>query len=546
MKWWWVDGIIVLLLGVISGVWLTWHHAYGAYGDDSPGYIYTAHQLINGEALVQQDALVQDALAWFSYEPWARFVAPAHHEIISPEGWIASRYPIGLSVLMAGAAWLAGDPLAMYLVVPWLAVVVVLATYLGAVWLLPVSAPWKRVLGIGSAFVVLGSTLFFTYSVAQPMREIPALAFFLVAAFLTIKTKRWYWLVIAGMAFGYSVAIRETNAILLIPLLLYGLRGKWIAFGVGAILIYLPFLWYAGQITQHKEVFREKDITSIAITSNIDHIRSFQLSNLWDNQGKFKPGVGGINQYWSVIRQFSPWPPFLLCILIGLIYLWKHHRPLFRLLVSWTAVVIVLFAAWINPYPRYILPILPVLAWLSMLGALTSWQWLRCQLRLQRWASLAVIGLLAVSFIAIYQPVFANRQEYVRTGLPQDRELTNEDLVTIQAATDLILTHSVSAGQPPILLMLGETKGGLAETIMSHTNVRVIRFPNKDKEQPPEDQWLDYVRHLDETYALYLWYDPSVTVDEQRFYNQSVLTPVTTFATSFKPEIALYALTPAN
>ncbi|EKD76425.1 MAG: hypothetical protein ACD_43C00116G0001, partial [uncultured bacterium] len=447
--------------------------------------------------------------------------------------------PIGLSVLMAGAVKATGNALALYLVVPLTAVAVVIATYLGAVWLLPASAPWKRVLGIGAACIVLGSTLFFTYSVAQPMREIPALLFFLVAAFLVIKTKQWYWLALAGVLFGYSVAIRETNFILIIPLVLYGLRGKWLAFSVGALIMYSPFLWQAAQITQHKEVFREKDITTIAITSNIDHIQSFSVSNLWNNQGKFKPGVGGLNQYWSVAKQFSVWPLFLLSIVVGLIYLWKHQRPLFYLFSSWIAVVVVLFAAWINPYPRYILPILPVLAWLSVFGAMTLWQWLSSQLKLKRWTSLSLAGLLALSFIASYQPVFASRQEYLATGTPQDRELTKTDLTTIQSAIATVQADSVTTGQPPLLLMLGETKGGLAETIMTHTTIQTIRFPNKDKEQPPLDQLLAYLDHLDETYTLYLWYDPSVTADEQRFYNQSILTPITTLATSFKPEISI-------
>ena len=136
-RWWLVDSVILLLLTMISGVWFLWHHAYGAYGDDSPGYIYSAHQLLEGEALVQQDVLVQDALAWFGDEQYARFVAPAHHEIIAPTGWITSRYPWD-ERLDGLAAWLSGTVTGIYLVVPVFAVVV-LCTYLGAIWL-PVAA----------------------------------------------------------------------------------------------------------------------------------------------------------------------------------------------------------------------------------------------------------------------------------------------------------------------------------------------------------------------------------------------------------------------
>lgn len=543
MKWWLIDGIIVLLLTVVSGVWLLWHHAYGAYGDDSPGYIYVAHQLMTSQSLVQQDPLVQDALAWFGEEPLARFVAPAHHEIISPAGWIVSRYPIGLSVLMAGVAKLTGDPLAIYLVVPVLAVGVVLCTYLGAVWLLPVPAPWKRISGIGAAIIVLGSYLFFSTSVAQPMREIPALFFYLISVLLFVKTKRWYLVALAGMAFGYSMAIRETNVLLLLPLLLYHRRLRpWLFFALGAFLIYLPFLWQAVTITQHKEAFREKDITSIAITSNIDHLQSFHISNLWNNQGKFKPGVGGLNQYWDVIKQFSAWPLFLLTILGGIVYLGKRHRPLARLLISWAVGIVVLFALWINPYPRYILPILPVLAWLSMIGAMYLWEWFTRALSLKRMTSLILLVLLFGSFVAAYQPVLARRQDYLQTGTPQGRELTYTDLTTIQQAVALLQADAQTLGKPALLFMLGEAKGGLAETIMAHSTIRTIRFPNKDKEQPPFEKLQSYIEHLRETYTIYLWYDSSVTADEQRLYNQSTLTELTTIATSFKSEITLLRL----
>lgn len=551
MKWWWLDVVSLVLLATVSLTWFTWHHAYGAYGDDSPGYIYAAHQLLSGQALVQIDPLVQDALAWFGQEPWARFVAPAHHEIISPAGWTVSRYPLGLSVLMAGVAWLAQDPLAIYWVVPVLAVGVVMLTYVGAVTLLPIPPAWRRVSGIGAALIVLGSNLFFTYSVAQPMREIPALFFFLGAALLFVKTKRWYWLALAGTAFGYSVAIRETNLILIIPLVLYhwrSLRQGWLVFSVGAILIYSPFLLHAANITQHKEAFREKDITSIAVTSNIDHLQSFHLSNLWNNQGKFKPGVGGLNQYWDVIQQFSPWPIFLLTIAVGIIYLWKHDRRLAGLLASWVVGVVVVFALWINPYPRYILPILPVLAWLSMVGMWQAWTWLSSTLRLGRFTSLMILLGLVGSFVAAYQPVLASRQAFLLTGTPQDRELTAADLATLQSTAAAIQADSLTTGQPALLLMLGDTKGGLAETIMSHTTLRVIRWPNKDKEQPPFDQLQGYINHLDETATIYLWYDPSVTADEQRFYNAATLTPISLISTSFKSEISIlrYAVTAAH
>jgi hypothetical protein len=547
-----VDVVIVLALGLVSGIWFTWHHAFGAYGDDSPGYIYSAHQLLIGDDLVQQDPLVQTALDYFGSEPYARFVAPAHHEIISPSGWIASRYPIGLSLLMAGMAKLIGDTTGIYLVVPLLAVMVVLLTYLGAIWVFPLPPVWKRLVGLGSACIVIGSNLFANNAVAQPMREIPSMAFILLAFYgLVWALKHTNWklavgLIFAGALFGWAVGIRETTAILLIPFTLYGVlhvsqrrlkTALW--FVIGCVLGYAVFIVQAVDITWHKEAFRDKDVTRIAVTANFDHIQSLAIHNLWDNQGKFKPGVGGLQQYWEVMQQFSPWFLFLPGVLLGLVYCWYHQRNWFWVLGSWLVSVVGLFGMWINPYARYILPILPIVAWLSVLGVMYLWELFIRKLQLQRFTSSLLLFLVAVSFVVAYQPSFAAQQERLLSGLPIDRELTKTDLEIIQANLDTLLTDSQTTGKPPMLLMLGETKGGLAETIMTHSNVRVIRFPNKDKEQPPYDQLTAFLDQLEQTNTLYLWYDPSVTALEQRYYNEQTLQPVATFNTSFASNISI-------
>ncbi len=559
-RWWIIDSIIVVLLLFISGIWFTWHHAYGAYGDDSPGYIYLAHQLLSGGDLVQQDPLVKQALDYFGSEPYARFVAPAHHEIISPEGWTASRYPIGLSVLMALAAAITGNTTAIYLVVPMAAVLIVLFTYLGAIWLLPVSAVQKRLVGLGSACIVIGCDLFANYAVAQPMREIPSMVFSLAAFYLLVwalqqKRKRyWFGLILSALAFAFSVGIRETSVILIIPFLVYAgqvtkqapYQQRLYSIGIflfGCLLGYSIFIVQAVDITLHKAVFRAKDVSRIAVTSNFDHIQSLAIHNLWDNQGKFKPGVGGLNQYWDVLQQFSPWILFLPFLFVGLIYCWQRHRLWFWTFGSWCVAVVLLFGMWINPYPRYILPILPLVAWLSMLGAFYSWELLTTKFTLRRLTSISILLLLGISFVVAYQPTFAAQQLRLSTGTTIDRELTKSDLDTLQVAMRNIEQDAESTGKLPLLIMLGSTKGGLAETLLTHSNVKTIRFPNKDKEQPPYELLTAFLDQLGQTYTLYLWYDPTVTALEQRFYNEQELTLVTATATSFQSAINLYRIT---
>ncbi|MFA6475379.1 MAG: hypothetical protein WCV88_04235 [Patescibacteria group bacterium] len=544
-----IDAIIILGLLVISGLWFGWHHAYGAYGDDAPGYIYLAHDMLTGGDLVKQDPLVKQALDWFGAEPLARFVAPAHYEIISPIGWTASRYPIGLSLLMAGAALITGNVLAMYWVVPLSAMSVVILTYLISLKLFNLSEPWKRLVGLGSAVVVLGCGLFAQYAAAQPMREIPSMVFFMLAFYLILLSKKWYVVLLAGLSMALSLGIRETSIILLIPLVLTVFmfnKKNWKVVGVclmGIILGYSIFLVQAVDITLHKEKFRDKDVTRIAITSNIDHIQSLAIHNLWNNQGKFKPGVGGLKQYWEVTQQFSAWPLFIIFIIVGAVYLWKKQRAEFWVLLSWVSGIILLFGMWINPYPRYILPILPVLGWLSLVGLFYSHELFVKLLKIQKTISVFILVLLGLSFVLSYQPIYAAQQTRLQTGAPLDRELTYDDLINIQTAITTVQTDAGTTGKTPLLLMLGATKGGLSETIMSHTTIKVIRFPSKDKEQPPLEQLTSFISQLQETYTIYLWYDASVSAQEQRFYNQYVVRPVTTTTTSFQPNISIYAIT---
>ena len=111
-------------------------------------------------------------------------MAPTHHDIIAPDGWIASKYPIGLGWLMYLTAIVVNSDELIYLVVPVLATGTVLLTYLLALVWIKDNAATKRVIGIFAALSVGLASLFFNYAVSQPMRDIPALFFFVGAAVL--------------------------------------------------------------------------------------------------------------------------------------------------------------------------------------------------------------------------------------------------------------------------------------------------------------------------------------------------------------------------
>lgn len=555
------DVTVGLLLSVAFGFLYITNHAWGSWGDDSPGYIYTAGQLLHGENLVSQDPLVRAAMLHFESEPQSRFVAPTHHEIISPDGWIASRYPIGLGALMYFVSAIFKNDELIYVVVPVLAVGVVILTYILALLLADTNPAYKRVIGIMSAVSVGLANLFANYAVSQPMREIPSMFFFMLAFIAILISLRetqarwltWSSLILGGLAYGYSVNIRETSGVLLLPILIlffYGVKKvdykRYIKlfsiFMVAVILAGSLSIWNSVMITAHKEKFREKDISSIAITSNFDHVRSLNFQNLYNNQGKFRPGVGGVNQYWSIMQQFSNWPPFLFMALVGLGLLWSKHRRFAIFLGTWFLTIFLLFSAWINPYPRYILPLLPAVAIASSIGTIASLQLLKKYFALTRtlWSIVAIA--LVGSFFVTLQPSLADRQQHITEDEHVYKALTYQDLEQTRTLAKTV-TESQSTQKPALLLMLGEWKAGMSEMVMTHATVRSIRFPRKDKERPPMDTFLDFLKQLNETNELYLWYDASANADEQKLRTLLNLEPIATYDFSFQSGVELYKIT---
>lgn len=561
--WFVFDIVIILLLGLVFSWFYLGAHAWGAWGDDSPGYIYTAAQLLHTQPLVSQSQLVQGALQYFGNEPWARLAAPTHHDIISPSGWVASRYPIGLSVLLYLVAAASLTSSAMYIVVPALAVATVIFTYLLAVLLVPSADYAKRVIGLLAAGTLGVTELFSSYAVSQPMRDIPALAFFLASFILLIvgctKIHGQYWklavLLCAGVFFGYSINIRETSAILLLPLVIALLhytkknKNRWqvmLIFCVGMVLAGGVWLWNSAAITVHKEKFRAKDITSIAISSNVDHIRSLSFTNLYNNQGKYKRGVGGVNQYVSVLREeFNFWPPFLLCSVLGVIALWQRQRQLAYVLISWFGSIFLLFSMWINPYARYILPLFPVVTVLAGYGGVVSLQWLQQRLRLGR-TSFGIMVILVVGSVFVgLQPLVAARIQHVFKQELVNKAITYQDLENFTNIGKSIAADELNTtGKPPVVLVIGFWQSGAAEMIMANSSqVTAIRYPRKRQEQPPVDIMVGWLQQLSNQYQLYLWYDDSATAKEQELKQHFTLEPVTQTNFSFQPNVQIYAIT---
>ena len=164
---------ISVLLGVGAGAIYLDDHAWGAWGDDSPGYLFLAGQMLRGEPNVYQDALAARGLDFFGDEKLARWLTPTHHQFINTRGVLASKYPVGLSLVMYWTATLLSNDEAIYLVVPVLGAVNLALMYLLGLLLFRTYRYRHLVSGIAAAAMGV-SNLYYDYAIAQPMREIPS------------------------------------------------------------------------------------------------------------------------------------------------------------------------------------------------------------------------------------------------------------------------------------------------------------------------------------------------------------------------------------
>lgn len=567
-----IDAFVVLALLIVFALTYIPQMAWGSWGDDSPGYIYTAGQIYKGEDLVVQDALVQEGLMTFGNEKQARFLAPTHHTILSPDGWVASKYPIGLPGLLAFTGKIIDafgyDGLTyMYILNPLLAVLVIILTYLVCIVWLPFGYIYNRSIGIISAISLGLIDLFSSYAVSQPMRDIPSTAFLLVA-FLALGVLRLYkernpqlkrsmdhivsylTVVLFAVSLGIAVNVRETSIVVVTVLCFafwYVTRGelaarlRFIAMSV-FILALLPLILSSIDINVHRAAFDDQAKTSIELTSNFDHIESLSISNIFNNQGKFRPGIGGAKQYSDVMKDFSLWPAFMLSAFIGFIVLYRSKRRDFALIsLAWFTVVFLLFAMWINPYARYIMPLIPIVAIFSASGVVMG------LVVVQRWFNLSYVSAAALTLV-VFASLFAAWRPMLTTEQSDilNRTLTNKAISSADLAEIISLPEVLGADSNTIIYMQGQWKAGISEMIMTHADIRVIREPSPAAQKPPLHDLAEFLQRLANEQTVYLWYDNSANEDEAALRELLSLEPASKLQFTFQSDVELLRVLPTN
>jgi hypothetical protein len=193
-----------------------------AGGSDSSGYANAARMMGQGRLVERVSMLRELNLP----DEWAVAFSPLGFWSGPEPGTIIPTYPLGFPAQMAILAEVIGEHAGFFLLVPLMALGSVVAMYFLA-----------RELGIEPEWSVAAAAMLaafptFVFLAIQPMSDVPALFWCLLAMLAALKSRRTSWLAaVSGALFGVAVAVRPTNVLLLVPLAMaIGWRPKQLVF----------------------------------------------------------------------------------------------------------------------------------------------------------------------------------------------------------------------------------------------------------------------------------------------------------------------------
>jgi hypothetical protein len=335
--------VVLLVAGFIYAGFLGMHMGAFPGGSDSSGYMNNARLIKFGRTHVSErvvPGLAPTDLPTFTYVPLG--FTPG-----SRPGRIAPTYPIGLPMFIAAAAALVGWSAAAHWVI-WLhalggaALMYALGRYAG----LP--RGWA---GIGA--LLLAACPVYTLFSLQLMSDVPATTWALATIVsVWLAREKIGWALVAGLALGIAVLVRNTNALLILPaaVALGADRRRWLAFVAGGLPAAVTLLIYNGLAYG---------------------------SPLLSGYG----GIGGLFSTHEIAQNFSHyarWLPILLTpvavLAVGLPLLWRQNATWVALLGLWILGLFGLYSCYYHThetwwYLRFVLPAFPAVLIAGLLVA---------------------------------------------------------------------------------------------------------------------------------------------------------------------------------
>jgi len=334
--------VLVPALGFLVYACLLAHYMGAcAGGSDSSGYLNNARILAQGQVTLPMrlvPGLDPATMPAYTHVPLG-FIPNRDHVTLIPT------YPMGLSLLIMGAAQLVGWECAPGLVMGLHALI--------GLWLVFRLA---RGLGLEAGWAWLGvlllaaSPLYLIMSL-QAMSDIPALVWVTAAVWFAWSSQKRTWLAVAGgFALGIAVLVRPTNLLAVMPVALalgWSLR-RWLLLILGG----LPGAVFLGYF-------------------NLTAYGRILTTGYGD--------VGGVfgRQYVPVtLMHYAIWMPMVLtplCLLaLGLPVLWRRQPRVSAILALWALPFFVFYLFYLHTheawwYLRFLLPAFPALIVATML-----------------------------------------------------------------------------------------------------------------------------------------------------------------------------------
>jgi hypothetical protein len=205
---------------------------YFAAGPDSSGYLNEARLLLSGRISAPVESPDPSLVYLFTPYGFTRGLTP---------GTMVPTYPVGTSLHLAAGAGVGGWRIAPFVVVPIAAIaclflIVFIARRLG------ITRGWSIV----AAVLLAGFPMFIAQSV-QPVSDILATFWALAVIACALRSQEhWRWTLLCGIAFAMGVAVRPTNILIAIPLLIamrFQVRQLAIA-AAAAVPFAIALIWY--------------------------------------------------------------------------------------------------------------------------------------------------------------------------------------------------------------------------------------------------------------------------------------------------------------
>ncbi|MCF7760723.1 MAG: glycosyltransferase family 39 protein [Cephaloticoccus sp.] len=328
--------IVVLVIALVYGWFLTAHGVSYASGSDASGYFNSARLLAQGKTGSPLRTIAGlEPPSWNYY-----FQQPLGFMAQGETGLLIPTYPVGLPLQLLVAEKLVGWGHAAVLVNVLSAVATGWLTLLLGRQVCGLRWPWAL-----TATALIWACPLMVFFSLQPMSDVPATAWTLGALYAAFKVRQnWRWGFAVGTAVGMAVLLRPTNILVMLPvlLLLGGNRRGWVT----VIAAGLPFA--AIQAIYNHTIYGH------VLTSGYGDVSPLL-------QSQFVPHNLG---------HFARWIPQLLTplVLLTLALPWVCRRQIRSLLAGllWVVALIGFYAFYYHSgetwwYLRFILPVFPCL-----------------------------------------------------------------------------------------------------------------------------------------------------------------------------------------